>query len=77
MVQAIPIEHLVIETDSPYLTPEPFRGRLNQPDYVEYTARKVAEIKGLGYEETARITCNNARKFFPLIDFDKSCPSLF
>lgn len=66
VVQAIPIEHLVIETDAPYLTPEPFRGRINQPDYVEYTARKVAEIKGLSYEETARITCDNARKFFSI-----------
>lgn len=66
VVQAIPMEHLVIETDAPYLTPEPFRGRLNQPDYVEYTARKVAEIKGLSYEETATITCNNARKFFSI-----------
>lgn len=64
VVEAIPLEHMLIETDSPYLTPEPFRGKRNQPDYVEYTARKIAEIKGVSYEEVAKITCNNAIKFF-------------
>jgi len=64
VVQAIPIEHLLVETDAPYLTPEPFRGKRNQPDYVEYTARKVAEIKGMSYEEVAEITCSNAKQFF-------------
>ncbi|MDD3167883.1 MAG: TatD family hydrolase [Eubacteriales bacterium] len=66
VVQEIPIEHLVIETDAPYLTPEPFRGKRNQPDFVEYTARKIAEIKELTYEEAAEITCNNAKKFFSI-----------
>ena len=64
VVQEIPLEHLLVETDAPYLTPEPFRGKTNRPDYVEYTARKVAEIKGISYEEVARITCENAKKFF-------------
>lgn len=64
VVEAIPIEHLLIETDSPYLTPEPFRGKRNQPPYVEYIARKVAEIKDMEYEEVARITCENAKIFF-------------
>ena len=64
VVEAIPIEHLLIETDSPYLTPEPFRGKRNEPQYVEYTARKVAEIKNMEYEEVARITCENAKIFF-------------
>jgi TatD DNase family protein len=66
VVQEIPLEHLLIETDSPYLTPEPFRGKTNRPDYVEYTARKVAEIKGIDYEEVARVTCANAKKFFSI-----------
>jgi len=66
VVQEIPLEHLLIETDAPYLTPEPFRGKRNQPGYVEYTARKIAEIKGLTYEEVVRITCNNAKKFFSI-----------
>ncbi|HPO04879.1 MAG TPA: TatD family hydrolase, partial [Bacillota bacterium] len=51
-------------TDAPYLTPEPFRGRPNQAPYVEYTVRKIAEIKGISYEETARITLENAKRFF-------------
>ena len=67
VVQEIPIEYLLIETDSPYLTPEPLRGKRNQPDYVRYTAEKIAEILGISYKEVARITCENARKFF-LID---------
>lgn len=66
VVQEIPLEHLLIETDSPYLTPEPLRGKLNRPDYVEYTARKVAEIKGISYEEAARATCENAKRFFSI-----------
>lgn len=64
VVEAVPLEHLLIETDAPYLTPEPFRGKTNRPDYVEYTARKIAEIKGISYEEAARSTCDNAKKFF-------------
>ena len=66
VVEAVPLENLLIETDAPYLTPEPFRGKTNRPDYVEYTARKIAEIKGISYEETARITCDNAKKFFSI-----------
>jgi TatD DNase family protein len=64
VVQEIPIEHLLVETDAPYLTPEPFRGRTNHPSYVEYTVRKIADIKEMSYEEVARITCENAKRFF-------------
>lgn len=64
VVETVPIEHLLVETDAPYLTPEPFRGRPNQSPYVEYTARKVAEIKGISYEEVAKITCSNGKRFF-------------
>lgn len=64
VVDAIPIEFLLVETDAPYLTPEPYRGRKNKSPYVEYTARKVAEIKGMEYEDVARITCENAKKFY-------------
>lgn len=66
VVEEIPLEHLLIETDSPYLTPEPFRGRTNRPDYVEYTAKKIAEIKGITLEEVARVTCENAKHFFSI-----------
>ncbi|MGN0703682.1 MAG: TatD family hydrolase [Lentihominibacter sp.] len=64
VVQEIPADFLLVETDSPYLTPEPFRGRKNMSPYVEHTARKVAEIKGLTFEETASITKANAMRFF-------------
>ena len=70
MVGAVPIEHLLVETDAPYLTPVPFRGKRNTPLFVEYTARKVAEIKGLTFEETARITTENARRFYGIGEQD-------
>ncbi|MCL2111001.1 MAG: TatD family hydrolase [Clostridiales bacterium] len=66
VVAETPLEHLLIETDSPYLTPEPFRGKQNEPPYVEHVARKVAEIKGLAYEEVAAATLANAKRFFGL-----------
>ena len=64
VVGAIPIEYLLVETDSPYLTPEPFRGRKNKPPYVEHTARRVALIKGMEYDEVCRCTLENAKRFF-------------
>lgn len=64
VVQAIPIEFLLVETDAPYLTPEPFRGKKNKSPYVEYTAHRVAAIKQMPYEEVANKTCNNAKVFF-------------
>lgn len=64
VVEALPLEVLLVETDSPYLTPEPFRGKRNIPPYVEYTAKKVAEIKGLTLEEVAAQTKENAMRFF-------------
>jgi hydrolase, TatD family len=66
VVESIPLEHILVETDAPYLTPEPFRGKRNQPDFVEYTARKVAEIKDISYEEVAKITYENAKRFFAI-----------
>lgn len=66
VVDAVPIEFLLVETDAPYLTPEPHRGKKNMSPYVEYTARKVAEIKGMEYEEVAKITCENAKRFFDI-----------
>lgn len=66
VVQSVPLESLLIETDAPYLTPVPFRGKRNEPAYVKYTAEKVAEILGMPYEELARITNANARRFFDI-----------
>jgi len=59
-----PLDHLLIETDSPYLTPEPLRGRRNEPVNVEYVARKIAELRDLSYEEVASATLANAKRFF-------------
>ena len=64
VVQQVGLEHLVVETDAPYLTPVPFRGKKNKPYYVEYTARKVAEIKGISFEEVAETTLKNACAFY-------------
>ena len=64
VVEAIPLMHLLIETDAPWLTPEPMRGKKNKSPFVEFVARKVAEIKGISYEEVAEQTCENAKRFF-------------
>lgn len=63
-VDEIPIDFLLVETDSPYLTPEPFRGKKNTPLMVEYTARKVAEIKDISFEAAAIKTKENAVRFY-------------
>ena len=60
----IPLEHLLIETDCPYLTPHPFRGKRNEPSYVKYVAEAIAEIKGISFEEVAKATTENAKKLF-------------
>jgi TatD DNase family protein len=62
-VKKIPIENILIETDSPYLAPVPNRGKLNEPANVIYVAEKIAELKGIPIEEVAEITTNN---FFTL-----------
>ncbi len=64
VVDKIPLDFLLVETDSPYLTPVPFRGQKNTPPNVEYTCRKVAEIKGISYEEAAAATKANAMRFY-------------
>lgn len=63
-VARIPLDRLVVETDSPYLTPMPHRGKRNEPAYVKFTAEKVAEVKGLSLDEVAAQTTLNARRFF-------------
>ena len=64
VAQYVPIERIVIETDSPYLTPDPQRGRRNDSRYMHLVVKKIADIKGLTYAETARILTENGKKLF-------------
>lgn len=64
VVREIPLEYIVLETDSPYLPPVPFRGKRNESSYLVYIANKIAEIKGLPVEEIEKITTINANKIF-------------
>lgn len=64
VVRGVKIEHLLVETDCPYLSPVPHRGKRNEPAHVRLTAAKVAELKGLTLEDVGRITSLNARRLF-------------
>ncbi len=64
VVQKIPLEHIVLETDSPYLAPSPYRGKRNESAYVVKVAEKLAEIYGLPLQEVAKITSDNAGQIF-------------
>lgn len=60
VVSYVPLDRLMVETDSPYISPEPFRGRRNEPMYLTWITRKIAEIKAISFEEVSRITSENA-----------------
>lgn len=64
LLRDLPIESLLIETDCPYLAPQPYRGKRNEPAHVRHTAEALAEIKGLSLADVARITSLNGRKLF-------------
>ncbi len=64
VIQQIPLEYLVLETDAPYLTPVPHRGKRNESSYIKIIATKLAEIKNISLEEIAEITTANAQKIF-------------
>jgi TatD DNase family protein len=66
VLEQIDLEHMVLETDSPYLTPVPFRGKRNESSYLKYVVEKLAEIKKVSIEEVATITTANAEKIFGL-----------
>ncbi len=66
VVKGLDLEDLVLETDSPYLTPEPYRGKKNEPSNVIYVAKKIAEIKNISVEEVLEITSQNAVTQFDL-----------
>ena len=63
-VRQIPLERIVLETDSPYLTPVPFRGKRNESSYIPHIAGKLALQKETSIEEVAEVTTENARKLF-------------
>ena len=62
----VPLDRLMVETDSPYLAPEPLRGRRHEPANVVWVLRRLAELRGLPEEEMARVTMENARRFYRL-----------
>jgi TatD DNase family protein len=63
-IEKLPLSHLVLETDSPYLSPHPYRGKRNEPGHIPLIAQKMVEIFGLTIEEIAKITSENAEKTF-------------
>lgn len=66
IIQRLPLQSLLIETDAPFLAPVPFRGKRNEPSYVRYTAQKVAEIKKVSFEKVAEVTTENALRVYRL-----------
>lgn len=66
VAQQVPLDKLVLETDSPYLTPVPFRGKENKPAYVKYVAEEIAKIRNMPYKEIVDITTRNAEEFFSI-----------
>ena len=66
VAKTVPLEYLVLETDSPYLTPVPFRGKENSPAYVKYVAEEIANLRDIPVTEIIDITTNNAERFFEI-----------
>jgi len=66
VAKSVPIQKLLLETDAPYLAPQQHRGQRNEPVFIEYLARALAELKGISFEEVCRITSENAKSFFKI-----------
>ena len=64
----IPLERMLVETDAPFLAPAPFRGKRNEPLFVTYTARKIAELRNMDFQEVALQTSENTKRVFDLPD---------
>ncbi|WP_213809539.1 TatD family hydrolase [Jeotgalicoccus sp. WY2] len=60
----VPLDRLLVETDAPYLTPHPFRGKRNEPAHVKLVAEKIAELRGMSYEDLASATTENAKRLY-------------
>ena len=69
LLKKIDLEHLVIETDAPYLTPMPFRGKRNESSYVKYVAEKLSDIYQVSVDTIAEVTTKNAMELFQLERF--------
>jgi len=65
IAQAVPLDRLLIETDSPYLAPVPYRGKTNEPGFVRHVAEKIAELRGIDLEELGKATTQNFFRLFP------------
>lgn len=68
VAKRVPLDRLLIETDAPYLTPVPFRGKRNEPALVQYVSQKIADLRGIPEEEVAENTRENTRRLFSLPD---------
>ena len=66
VAEAVPLKRIVLETDCPYMAPEPFRGKRNQSSYIRYVAEKIAELKDISTEEVIAVTEENARELYRL-----------
>lgn len=66
MFQAVPLDRMLLETDAPFLTPKPFRGKMNEPAFVKLVAEYHAELRGIAIEDISRVTTANARALFAL-----------
>ena len=66
VIKEIDLKHIVLETDAPYLTPVPFRGKRNESSYLKYIVQKISDIKNISFEEVAAITTQNAGDIFSI-----------
>ena len=66
IIKMVPLDKILIETDSPYLSPEPLRGKRNDSRNVKYIAQKIAEVKGIRIEDIAKNTYTNAKNIFEI-----------
>ncbi|MFP4478551.1 MAG: TatD family hydrolase [Candidatus Izemoplasmatales bacterium] len=71
VAKAVPLDRLLVETDAPYLSPVPYRGKQNQPRNVEFIAKEIAKIKGMTFKEISDATYNNTIDLFALTDLKK------
>ncbi len=67
LIRKVPLENIMIETDSPFMTPEPHRGKRNEPVLVKFVAQRIADIRGISLERVAEVTTATARRIFKLV----------